>query len=222
LSKTWPELLADIPTVSVPNGVIDIVDDWTRVYPSSKNEPVKIGYLSAMDDKKGWRELFHVALKMCSQYPEVEFHFYGGLGAGESQDDIEKQFENHEYGNRIVWHGSTWGEKKLQAYKEMDLYCFPSHTEAFPLSVLEAMSLSLPIVSTNVGAVKDALIEKEGGWLCDSENEDSLFLSLKLALSSCKQWQKMGEFNRKRYLDHFSSEAFLNHWYQLFTSINIK
>jgi len=211
LSANWPEWLLRTAVVSVPNGVKDEGVGFSR----KREGSCRVGYLSSMDPEKGWRELFAAALKMCDQDSDIEFHFYGGLGSGDSQKAIEKQFADQPFGKRIVWHGATWGENKSRAYQEMDLYCFPSHTEAFPLSVLEAMSFSLPIVSTDVGAIKDAMVSDQGGWYCKPGDEESLLLVLSQALESQNQWLKMGEYNRKRYLEDFSSEVFVECWHDL-------
>tara|TARA_Y100000031_G_C8049681_1_gene305562 strand:- start:266 stop:706 length:441 start_codon:yes stop_codon:yes gene_type:complete len=52
----------------------------------------------------------------------------------------------------------------------MDIYCLTSLTETTSLSVLEAMSCSLPVISTPVGFVKDYIKEGKNGMLIEKEN----------------------------------------------------
>lgn len=217
LAKGWPDFLKAVPVKSVCNGISDEAGFFQRT--RSADECVKIGFLSAMDSEKGWRELFNVALKMCKANEGVEFHFYGDAGSGESEEDIKNVFLENPYEDRIVWHGGTWGEGKIRAYQEMDLYCFPSHTEAFPLSVLEAMSFSLPIVSTDVGAVKDAVIQDQGGWFCEKKNEESLRNALENALRYKDNWLGLGRFNRARFETNFSSQMFSDKWHDVFHEV---
>ena len=212
LAEKWPGFLNGIPVVSIPNGV---VDDGHLVYDSGQsNEKLVIGYLSALDHQKGWRDFYGASQNLCEIYPNVEFHLYGGVGADETLEGIEQVFASNPHSSCIVWHGATWGVEKNSAFQKMDLYCFPSHTEAFPLAVLEAMSFSLPIVFTDVGAVKDAVIESQGGWICDANNTPSLQATLNEAISQQARWNSMGEYNRQRYLDHFSVDAFINCWHE--------
>lgn len=46
-----------------------------------------------------------------------------------------------------------WGDELLKIYRESDVFVFPSMSEGFPRTLYEAMSQSLPMVSTPVGGV---------------------------------------------------------------------
>jgi glycosyltransferase involved in cell wall biosynthesis len=49
----------------------------------------------------------------------------------------------------------------------MDVFILPSHIEALPMSILEAMSYGKPIVSTRVGGIPSLVKEDYNGWLYD-------------------------------------------------------
>ena len=53
-------------------------------------------------------------------------------------------------------------EEKASLYKDADLFLFPSRIDTFPLVVLEAMELGVPVISTNQGAIPDMLSGKAG------------------------------------------------------------
>jgi glycosyltransferase involved in cell wall biosynthesis len=57
-------------------------------------------------------------------------------------------------------------------YAISDVYVQSSHREAMPLSVLEALAAGLPIVSTDVGGLKDVV--KGNGKLVQDGDEDAL------------------------------------------------
>lgn len=56
----------------------------------------------------------------------------------------------------------------IQTYQQSDIYFFPSYSEGMPTSVLEAMTLGLPIVGRSVGGLKDFFINGKMGYLTDS------------------------------------------------------
>jgi len=213
LPERWPAFLKGVPVAIVTNGVRGREERVNRE--SLIRDSTKIGFLSAMDSKKGWKELFNVAQQCCKLCPLIEFHFYGELGMGESMDEVLEVFANQPYKSRVSWIGGVSGKDKMEAFESMDLYCLPSHTEALPLVILEAMSFSLPIVSTDVGAVSDAVIEGKGGWLCEAKSEDSLMLALTKALEARSDWPEMGSYNRRLYEQNFSIEKFLGNWHIL-------
>lgn len=49
-----------------------------------------------------------------------------------------------------------WREKE-RLLNMADAYILPSYNEGLPISILEAMSYSLPIISTNVGGIPEIL-----------------------------------------------------------------
>jgi glycosyltransferase involved in cell wall biosynthesis len=213
LAKSWPDFLQSRPVKSISNGVPDAYEPPQIT--TCKSRKTIIGYLSALDRKKGWRELFNVALELCDNAPELEFRFYGGIGAGEIEEEVKQIFSASRHHSRIVWRGEAWGDDKHLAFSEMDLFCFPSHTKAFPLVVLEALSYSLPVVASDVGAVSDALVAERGGWLCPAEDEQELLACLNKAIVSQERWLSMGVYNRNRFLKQYSVNAFVDNWHQV-------
>ena len=119
LSASWPAFLEGIPVVAVANGVRGRQQPVLRSF--STRASIKIGYLSAMDSKKGWRELFYVAQQCCKENSLLEFHFYGDIGMGESEDDVLEMFASQPYESRISWHGGVSGKNKIEAFEDMDL-----------------------------------------------------------------------------------------------------
>lgn len=55
-----------------------------------------------------------------------------------------------------------------------DIYTQPSRTEGLPLSIMEAMSASLPVVATNVGGIPEVVVDGFTGCLIEKENANDL------------------------------------------------
>ena len=47
----------------------------------------------------------------------------------------------------------------------MDVFVLPSYNEGLPISILEAMSYNLPIISTKVGGIPEILKNEYNGYL---------------------------------------------------------
>ena len=60
-----------------------------------------------------------------------------------------------------------------------------------PLSVLEAMSAKLPVISTNVGGMPDII--KANGILVDDNDIDALYQAMKDILSDTEKYKQMRE-----------------------------
>lgn len=59
--------------------------------------------------------------------------------------------------------GFVAGEEKLNCLREASIFCFPSYSEGMPLAVLEALAMGLPVVSSDVGGLRDILGNGEHG-----------------------------------------------------------
>ena len=62
-------------------------------------------------------------------------------------------------------------------YAISDVYVQTSHREALPMSILEAMAAGLPIISTNVGGIKDVV--QENGILVQDDDKSALYEAMK-------------------------------------------
>ncbi|MGC4016787.1 MAG: glycosyltransferase family 4 protein [Luteolibacter sp.] len=211
LTGDWPQEIPAEKTAAICNGIPDSTGDRL----AAPAESQRVVFLSAMTEEKGWRELFEVGRRLCTEFPALEVAFYGGAGAGETDESLRQHFSNGPFPDRMTWHGATWGEDKAAALRAGAVFCLPSWTEAFPLAVLDAMAFGLPVIATRVGAVADAVIPESGGWLVPVRDKEALEIALREALTSADQRRAMGAFNRARFLGNFSVEAFGRAWHRL-------
>ncbi|HUF61987.1 MAG TPA: glycosyltransferase family 4 protein [Verrucomicrobiales bacterium] len=220
LQERLPEFLCERPVHSVMNGVADcFAGDALARRPG---QGVRVVFLSHMGIAKGWELLFEQAERLCAQFTQVKFHFYGGPAADSSEERIRARFLGGRWPERVVWHGFVQGEAKTAALRDASLFCFPSFNEAFPLTVLEAMSAGLPIVASDAGAVRDALVEGEGAYLVPPRNGERLHDALAQLIGDPAARERMGAFNRKRYEELFTVERYLTRWSDLLSLLEAK
>lgn len=89
--------------------------------------------------------------------------------------------------------------KMPSIYQDCDLFCLPSHSETWGLSVNEAMAAGCPvIVSDKVGCAIDLIEESSSGWIFRSNDEHDLLIKLKQAVSDRKTLTKMGVYAKEK------------------------
>ena len=71
---------------------------------------------------------------------------------------LNKQIQNH-----VIFLGNTSDVYEVLCYS--DLFLLTSETESFGLAALEAMMMSVPVISTNTGGLPEVNIENESGFL---------------------------------------------------------
>jgi len=93
---------------------------------------------------------------------------------------------------------------------EIDCVVLPSYREGTPRALLEAASMSLPIVATNVPGCKEVVIDEKNGFLCEPKNSHSLLEALKKMVSlPLNNRLLMGQAGRKRVKECFSDKVVL-------------
>ena len=61
--------------------------------------------------------------------------------------------------SKIFYLGKVSERKKIALFSLADIFVLPSHMEELPLTILEAMSSSLPIIATRVGAIPEIIVD---------------------------------------------------------------
>lgn len=65
-------------------------------------------------------------------------------------------------------------EALLKLYSEADLFVFPTRGDCLPLAVMEALTSGLPVVTTTVGALPEAVTHGETGWIVPPDDPAAL------------------------------------------------
>lgn len=83
-----------------------------------------------------------------------------------------------------------------EMYRDIDIVCLPSWREGFPKVLMEAASLGLPVITTNVPGCRDAVINNETGIIVEVKNENQLANAIIKLINNPELSSKMGLSNR--------------------------
>ena len=107
----------------------------------------------------------------------------------------------------VLLPGYVSGPEKFRLLAEAAIYVLPSYNEGVPISILEAMSVGLPIVTTPVGGIPDVIRDGEEGFLVSPGSIDQLARRIIELLGSEDLRKRMGENARRRLQTEYSPEA---------------
>ena len=85
------------------------------------------------------------------------------------------------------------------------MFCLPSRSEGFPLSIVEAMLAALPVVATRVGSVAELVVDGETGIVVERDDVDGLIAALGRLRDSTLR-TKLGAAGRDRAREHYTVE----------------
>ncbi len=87
-------------------------------------------------------------------------------------------------------------EEMPNFYNSIDLYVCASKTEGTPLTVLEAMAMGIPVISTDVGLVSEVLGEKGKKYILEERTKECLKEKIKQLMNNKEEFKEISEENR--------------------------
>lgn len=111
-------------------------------------------------------------------------------------------------GERVRFLGKRLDVDRILA--DAQVFVLASNWEGLPLSVLEAMRAGLPVVASDVGGVREAVLEGRTGYLVPRGDEGLLRERLALLLQDPHLRVALGSEGRRRYETHFTLERMLS------------
>jgi len=159
-----------------------------------------IGWLGA---NKGSYEILKAVPKVISKDDSIRFVLLGADEQPGNKARLNAIVEKEGLGRWIRIRGEVQRHEVPPFYGLADIFLLPSFAEGMPMTIIEAMQRSLPIISTPVGAIPDMIQHGVSGLFirpgsADAIAESVLFLKRDEALR-----QKLGQAARKTFEEKF-------------------
>jgi glycosyltransferase involved in cell wall biosynthesis len=202
LSGYWKNFFE---TIGHPNvQVVENVIEKPKNINASANGYSNFLFLGHLNQDKGIFDLLEVISSCKDKYKNKLRLFIGGSGETVKLNGIIKSKELNEI---IKFEGWVSGEKKCKLLSNTDVYILPSYNEGLPISILEAMSYKLPIISTPVGGIPEVVEDGKNGLLIEPGNQHQLKEAINKLLGNSKLRKEMGEASFKRVQNHFPDQV---------------
>ncbi|MHA1506286.1 MAG: GT4 family glycosyltransferase PelF [Candidatus Asgardarchaeia archaeon] len=176
------------------------------------SDSIKVCFLGRIDPIKGIDYLIRSAKKVIESNGRFEFHIIGPLDNYEYYTYCKTLSEELGLDGKVIFEGPT--KKPLEALSEMDLFVLPSLSEGLSFSLLEAASLGMKIVATDVGGNRE--IVGKLGELVPPKSEERLSKAIMRSLN-IKNRRLILE--RKITRKSFSRINFLNEMGKIYRSV---
>lgn len=159
--------------VVIPNGInLETYNDLGRVRDKVMldGDPT-ILFLGCIARIKGIDVLIEAIAKLRSELPNMKLHL---VGSGPAMTDSRDLLKKKGIEELAVFHGRVANWKVRSYFESADIYVFPSRSEGFPVTLLEAMSSGIPIIASNIEAFQEVLSNGKDSILFESENSTAL------------------------------------------------
>jgi glycosyltransferase involved in cell wall biosynthesis len=157
--------------------------------------PARILFLARLERAKGIIEALQAVSLLTMQGLDVTLDVAGSGGAEDEARSLASVLPGLE--GRVRFHGYVQGEQKKALLEKSHLYCFPSHTEGMPLSILEAFAFGLPVVTRCVGGIGEFFQNGVMGYAAQSADPGEIAGLLKKVLTDQGLMQRMSRHNHE-------------------------
>lgn len=160
---------------------------------------VAVGIVGRIVPVKNHSLFVNVVQQLISEPPANPAAFFI-VGDGDLKNKVEKDlqqknipFNKHSVTgkNRVVF--TSWLTEMYEVMNGLDIIVLTSLNEGTPLSIIEAQFFKRPVVSTNVGGVKDTMVNGKTGFVSESNDVAAFTNNLRLLINNKELRNKMGE-----------------------------
>lgn len=149
---------------------------------------VILGIAARLEEVKGHIYLLAAMSKVVQNHPNVILLI---AGDGSLEDMLKEKTAELGIEKNVKFLG--FYNNMTEFMNVIDMHILSSLEEAFPLSLLEAMSVKTPCIATNVGGIPEIIIDGETGVLAESKNPESLENAIKKLLENKELLEKISE-----------------------------
>jgi len=197
--KTWLRSVEPKADVSVVHNPVQI----PTVAANPGENGSQILFLGRLGARKGVYELLEAVKAILPTCPGLRLVC---AGDGEIQQ-VRRRVEELELTHHVTLPGWVTGEKKAEMIRQSSVFVLPSHHEGLPMSVLECMAYGLPVVTTRLRGMDEAVTEGVDGFLVDPGNIQQLAQALTMLLSNQNLRSRIGAAARDKAMRKFSTTA---------------
>jgi glycosyltransferase involved in cell wall biosynthesis len=196
-----PEVRAKI--ITIKNGM-----DLSRFRPPEDKAQVKqtlgaqygidassiiLTQIASMVPQKGNEELLRVFLELAAQNPHLHLFLVGGDFAGtDNSKHLLKLAKDAGLGDRLHLTAFVRDVVGLLNMTDISLLCSRAR-EGLPRSIIEAMACGNPVIGTDVGGMRELIVDGENGYLVPPRDEPALRSRLQALIQDADARRRMGE-----------------------------
>ncbi len=185
------KILSPTQNYHVVNGSGVNLDRYAAKNPGNTTDKVVFVFVARLIREKGIELYIKAAKKLKEKYPLAEFHVIGMKLAKDTSSLDQTLFQEAIDNNYIIHHGA---QSRVDLFlAKSDVFVLPTYyREGVPRSILEALSVGLPIITTNTPGCKETIIGGENGVLIEPQNLEQLIDALELFLKDKNNIKAMG------------------------------
>lgn len=189
------------PRIQVVNNGLNIKPKLSRIHKDYFN----IGYVSYIDDLKGWEVLFKAFVILFKEYGDKIRLIIAGEGPLDQIEKLKKSIKKYKLEGIVLYYGYVENAGDV-IFPLLDVFVLPSKSEGMPMSILEAMGNSVPVLATEVGGIPEVIVDRENGMFIKRDAVD-IYEKLKTLIEDKNIYDIISRNVYSSYMNNFTMET---------------
>lgn len=204
----------------VPNGLPkELQNSVTKAKNLSSSTSIQLLYLSNMIPTKGYLDILEACRLLKERQIPVTCNFCGSfvrtVNEGEasySEEQFYKLVAQNELGDIVKYHGTVRGHIKQQFLQHAHLFLLPTYYswEGQPISIIEALAFSTPVISTRYRGIPEQVIDEYNGYLISPRNPKEIADAVEKLWLNPSRYEIFSKNALTHFRENFTQEAHLN------------
>jgi colanic acid/amylovoran biosynthesis glycosyltransferase len=141
----------------------------------------RIAIIARLSPEKGHVVLFEAVARLRDASVDVDVVV---VGDGPSAADLREAAAHFGVTTQVEFAGALPPAGVATALAGAHVFCLPTFAEGLPVSIMEAMAVGVPVVTTYISGIPELVVNGATGWIVPAGSVDDLVAALESALSS--------------------------------------
>lgn len=218
LSESWEKWFSEIGVNPSQIIILHNITDYPQFKDNSSekiDERVRFLFMGEIGERKG---VFDILRALADHKSELKGKIWLKIGGNKNEDKLRSFLSDNNLDEFVDFEGWVSGEKKVDLLNWADVFILPSHNEGLPISILEAMSYKMPIISTPVGGIPEVVETNKNGVLVSPGNSEEIFRSIQFYVENNDAIKSHGEESYRRVATYLPDYV-LSHLKRIYESL---
>ncbi len=189
-------------------------DPSNQVALSSRElDPIAVGCLARLDPEKDLGTLLLGMSLALEKRSDLRLTIYGD---GPMRAELNSQAQSLGL-DRSVTFGGVFAKPDLpRIMVGLDIVVLTSLWEGLPVSLIEAIAFGKPVIATDVGGVREIIVNDRNGFMIPPRSPEALAEAIIAVASDKHLYDRMAQAGREHYLTHFTPEGVVPQYVALY------
>lgn len=170
--------------------------------------------VTALKEVKGVKYLIEACLRM----KEMEIDFKCNIiGGGPDFDDLNQMINSYHLNDQVFLLCEKSQEEIKENLSKSQMFALPSISEGIPVAVMEAMSMELPVIATNITGLPEIIENGKNGYLVPPKDATALAEKMIDLINNEEKRIRFGKEARKTVLKKFNLEKNVKRFEKIIT-----